>query len=278
MVAIAIGLAVSGVASAASGEAKPELYRGFYAELGGFYPLDVTTRLDINIPGFDLVQEIDLPQALDSSERVDRGRFRGGYRFNRRHEIEFSYVSVNRGNMRSFEESFEFMGMDFTAGVDFQTMLRTVDVELGYKYFIVVHPRGEFGFSFGLHGVLTEFGVDAEAFVTRSFEDLIDLSFSERDTLEVPLPYLGLFFELKLGKKFYFGALGKILDVEIDNYSGHWTTFELNLEHWTFKHVGFGVGYYSYSLDVTKNNVRGIRISGIDMEQDGFQGYLRLNI
>ncbi len=52
----------------------------------------------------------------------------------------------------------------------------------------------------------------------------------------------------------------------------------MNLEHWTFKHVGFGAGYYFNSLDVTKGNVKGIAIAGIEMEQDGAQVYVRLNI
>jgi len=278
IVSLLIGLAINPAIASASGNGKPELYRGFYAELGGFAPLDVKSSLGVSIPDFDLDEEIDLDRILVSDESKDRFRLRGGYRFNRRHEIEFSYVSVTRENEVGFEESFRFLNQDFTVGIDVRTMLKTEDIELGYKYFIVVRPRSEFGFSVGLHAVLTEFSLDAEAFITPTFPDLIDLSIAESDSLDVPLPYLGLFFDLKLTEKLYFGALWKILDVEIDGYAGNWYTFEVSLEHWTFKHLGFGVSYYFNKLDVKKSFASDFALVGLELEQKGVQGYIHVNI
>ena len=283
IVVLVIGLTINPGASAASGDGKPELYRGFYVELGGFAPLDVKTTLGVSIPEFELDEEIDLDTQIDldrilvSNVEVDRSRFRGGYRFSRRHEFEFSYLSVTRENEVMFAESFQYLNQDFTAGIDVRTILKTEDLEIGYKYFIVVAPRGEFGFSLGIHVVQTEFSIDAEAFVTPEFPDLIDLSLSESDSLDVPLPYLGLFFDVKIGERFYFGALGKILDIEIDDYAGNWYTFEVSLEHWTFKHVGFGVGYYFNRLDVTRDRVEVFAIDALELEQSGIQAYVRFN-
>ena len=163
MVALPIALVVS--ASAASGQDKPEFYRGFYGEIGGFLPLDIRMTLGIQIPGVG-EEEIDLDRDLGLEQEVDRFRFGGGYRFNRRHEIEFSYLSVRRSNTRSIEETFDFLGREFTAGLTLDTTMRTKDIELGYKYFIIVRPKMEFGFSTGIHFVPVDFSVDARAFLT----------------------------------------------------------------------------------------------------------------
>ena len=53
--------------------------------------------------------------------------------------------------------------------------------------------------------------------------------------------------------------------------------FELTLEHWTFKHVGFGLGYYFNRLDVTKDSARDFAITGVNLEQSGVQAFVRFN-
>jgi len=276
MVALPIALVVS--ASAASGQDKPEFYRGFYGEIGGFSPLDTRMTLGIQIPGLG-EEEIDL-EDLGLEQEVDRFRLRGGYRFNRRHEIDFSYLSVRRSNTRSIEETFDFLGREFTAGLTLDTTIRTKDIELGYKYFIIVRPKMEFGFSTGFHFVPVDFSVDARAFLTGDFTDIeLDESFVQSESLTVSLPYLGLFFDIKFFDKLYFGALWKILEVEIGDYGGNWSTYEVTLEHWTFKHVGFGVGYYFNKLEVTKENlVRDLGIAGIQSKKTGVYAYVRANI
>jgi len=277
IVALLIGTAIIAGASAASADGKPEFYRGFYVELGSFAPLDVNTRIGVSIPEIVLDQDLDLDRILESSDDASRSRFRGGVRFNRRHELEFSYLSVDRENDVLFQEDFLFLNQNFTIGIDVHTVLNTEDLELGYKYFMVVAPRGEFGFSIGIHAVRTEFSISAETSVTPAFPGLADLSVVETDSLDVPLPYLGLYFDIKLGEKFYLGVFGKILDLEIDDYSGSWHTLEVTLEHWTFKHVGFGVGYYLNDLDVQRENVDEFSINGLDMRQSGVQAYVRLS-
>ena len=274
MVALAVGLVVSG--SAASGQDKPEFFRGFYAELGSFFPLDVKTSLGIQVPGIG-EEKIDLEGDLGlrtNAANADRFRLRGGYRFNRRHEFEFSYLSVTRSNNRSIMETFDFLGREFTFGLSLDTTLETEDVELGYKYFIVVRPQMEFGFSTGLHVVPVDFSVDARAFNL----DPDDVSFDERESLTAPLPYLGLFFDMKFFNKLYFGALWKVFEIEYGDYAGDWSTYEVTLEHWTFEHVGFGVGYYFNKLDVTKTEARGLAIAGIQFKKTGAHAYVRVNI
>jgi len=52
----------------------------------------------------------------------------------------------------------------------------------------------------------------------------------------------------------------------------------VTLEHWTFKHVGFGVGYYFNDLDVTREDARSLAIAGIRFKKTGIQAYVRLNV
>ena len=83
---------------------------------------------------------------------------------------------------------------------------------------------------------------------------------------------------MKFFDKLYFGALWKILEIEYGDYAGSWSTYEVTLEHWTFKHVGFGVGYYFNDLDVTKNDVANFGIATIRFKKTGYQAYVRVNI
>ena len=88
IVGLVIGLTMSPGASAASGDGRPEFYRGLYVELGSFAPLDVDTRIGLVIPEIVLDLELDLDRVLVSNDKTDRSRFRGGIRFNRRHELK----------------------------------------------------------------------------------------------------------------------------------------------------------------------------------------------
>lgn len=255
------------VPSRADGEDR----RGLFIELGVFLPLDLEASLDISIPSFGLKGEVDLEQDLSFPDEENIARLRGGYRFSRRHEIEFSYLSVSRRIDRVYEELLEILGVTFPAGLDLLVAFEALDFQLGYKYFLVQRSKAELGLSGGLHGVYAELEVRAD------LRPNLDLFFAESDQLQLPLPYLGVDFDAEPVNKLHLGARLKVLEIEIWDFSGSLVTFEATLEHRTFRHVGFGIGFYLGDLDASLEPTTDLTVVGLKRKQSGFQLFLRIS-
>ena len=105
---------------------------------------------------------------------------------------------------------------DFAAGFDLTTNFKTEDVELGYNYYIVQRPGGEFGFSAGIHGVLSDITATGSVFVGVTPENpLGTVTAVERDSQTIPLPVFGFHGKVRPAEKLYISGLVKIFEIEI---------------------------------------------------------------
>ena len=81
----------------------------------------------------------------------------------------------------------------------------------------------------------------------------------------------------RFGSKFVLSGLIKVLEIEIGDYSGDWLTIEALIEHRTFNHVGFGVGFYFNDLEATRETLRGAVLTDVGIEATGIALFVRFN-
>ena len=120
--------------------------------------------------------------------------------------------------------------------------------------------------------------IQGEGFKSLSQGERVEFDIVESESVGIPLPFLGLHGKAHLGRKFVFSGLVKVLEVSIGDYSGSWTNVEAMIEHRTFKHVGFGLGFYFSNLDVGAD-VRGAGVvfADLSLEQNGLSFFVRFN-
>ncbi len=275
-VALVLGLLI--LASSPALQAQDQDLRGFWAYVEGFLPLDLESSFTISSGDAEIGTSIDIEGELDLDDAIDRARFRGGFRFGRRHEIEVSYLSVARRNGKILARNLQVGRFEFAAGFELQTQLKTEDVELGYNYYFLQRERGEMGFSLGVHTILNEVTVDGTAFIAPTTGlPRAEFAAVESESVSIPLPYLGLHGKVELGRKFVFSGLVKVFELSIQDYSGSWTSVEAKIEHHTFEHVGFGLGFFLSDLDVQADLARGVVLADFSQEQNGIAVFVRFN-
>ncbi len=259
-------------------QAQDRDLRGFWGYFEGFLPLDLETALTVSAGDAQIGTSIDAESEFGLDGALDRARFRGGFRFGRRQEIEFSYLRVVRNNEKVLTRNLQIGRFEFVAGFELRSELKTEDVELGYNYYFLQRERGELGFSVGLHVIFTELNVDGTAFIAPGAGiPPVELAAAEGESVGIPLPYLGLHGKAKIGRKFVLSGLVKVLDVSIGDYSGNWTGIEAMIEHRTFEHVGFGLAFYLSDLDVGADVAGGALLVDLSLEQTGFAVFVRFN-
>ena len=102
MLALALlaSLAVGGPAAAQNRYDGHKLEDRFYITLGGFWQFDMrsSVRLDAKVPGGNVILGtlIALERQFDLEDDINIGRLDGGYRFNERHRIGWTFWNADK--------------------------------------------------------------------------------------------------------------------------------------------------------------------------------------
>ncbi len=73
---------------------------------------------------------------------------------------------------------------------------------------------------------------------------------SEFSDVTAPLPVLGLSGSWEFAPKWSLYGRLQIFRLEVGDYDGSIDHLAIRLEHQTFRHVGFGLGYDFFELDI----------------------------
>ena len=73
--------------------------------------------------------------------------------------------------------------------------------------------------------------------------------------MTAPLPTIGASVKYSLGRRWlFYGEVG-IFRLEFDQYDGALNELILGFEHRTFEHVGFGMGFNYFEIDVDTDSI-----------------------
>ncbi len=224
-------------------QAAPELerydniYRRATLRVGGvlFGSFGTTARVSSDI-GVGAILDFEDLLGIDRSDQVFR--LDGSYAFNDRHSVVVGYYDIDRSGSETLTEGIEVGDVVIPAG-DVRSSFGTKIFKLSYRYNFVTDARTVIGASFGAHTMRLNLGLESGAFD-------IEESFGAT----VPVPLVGLHAAYALSPTWSLYSTGEALQVSIDDYGGTIIDFRLGLNWDAFEHVGLGVEFNSFRMDI----------------------------
>lgn len=242
------------------GATSPNLYRRFSLSLGTALYRNFDTSLTVSSDAL-AGAVLDLEDTLGVSDHSSVFRLDTYYSFSPRHRLDFSYYAIDRNGRRSIPNDINVGEVVIPAG-SVDTTFDTTIFKLAYRYNFVADERTVVGASFGFH--------------TMQFDTSIGTSnnvVEETFKAIAPLPVLGLHGEYALSDKWRLLASAEFLQVDLGSFRGVLVDQRLSIEHDTFEHVGWGLGFNSFNLSA---NVQDDPLSAdIEYAFQGLMLYLR---
>jgi hypothetical protein len=224
-----------------------------FSASGAALILSTTVRIDSDSgQGTELNSEDD----LGLSKTVFRPRLAARWRPGRRHELEASWVFVNRNGDRTLADSIQVGDTSFSAGARVQSKFRNDQILLVYRWAFHASETSQIGLGVGLGAQVFSFKFDATAGAA-SGGDTVSVQKSVDKRLVGPTASLGLYGRWQLGQDWNIeadlrGIYAKIStvtvwDVEAGAAARYWLSKTWGLE------AGYGLGLYDVKVDVSNS-------------------------
>jgi len=233
----------------------------FKIRIGGFLGNDYNTTARFDSESFRLGTLIDLEDDFNVDNDESIWRLDGFYRFNERHRLGFGVYYSRRDGEAVAGREFVIgkpdqicCGVRIPVGVRVDTKLNFDLYQLTYGYSFVNRRKYEATLGVGVNVRKLDFEIGYQAQLgNRVRAESID----SEDWL--PLPVVGLGGRWNFTGKLETNLRLDAFYLQFDNYEGYYNEALLNLEHNTFKHIGFGLGvnYATLSLRGRQNDIRG---------------------
>lgn len=254
----------AGLPSRSGPEAGYE-WKRFQLSLGAQLIAEVDTVLRVDSETLGRGTEIDLEDDFDVDDSLFLGRIDAGWRFAKRHALDFSAFRLAREGTRVIDRDIQIGDVVFPVDARVTSESEQTIIKLAYRYAFLHRPRGHLGASIGAHTVdwSTEWRAGA-------------LALEEHFDVLVPLPVIGLFGSYALTSKLYLEASSEFFGLEYEEYDGFLNNTRLALEHRTFRHVGFGVGLDYFRIDASVESESRRLSASAEYDYLGLVGYLRI--
>jgi hypothetical protein len=251
-VALIVLVAVTGTAGAEERD-----WARFKINLGAlFTDFDTSVQVGGEVgPGTPIDLEDDL--GLDDDDATLFAAVR--WRFARKHSMTLAYLSLDRDGEENITKQIEFGDEVFDIGLDLQSFFDYNLIDLSYNYRFIQKERFDIGFSVGISAIDYEMGLLAE-----SAGGAADIE--EREDEQYPIPSVGLGVAFRMSEKWVLRTGVKYFEYGEDDWDGSLGIYDLDLEWYPWKHVGFGIGYNRFSVEYEEDGEDPV---DIDYEYDG---------
>lgn len=233
------------------------LDRQFEAKLGVFF-LDTDTTLRVDGNNRDIGTEVNLENEL-GIDSGDRFRVDGYWRFFPRHKVRFMYFNSSSDATRRLTRNIEFGGETFPINASASVNFDVTIFELAYEYSFMKRDNFELAGTIGLHNLGVEAGISAQI---SGGGGSAGTSRDAKADGDGPLPVLGLRGIWALNDNWYIDGQMQFFALSFDNYDGDLQDYQISLNWYPWKNVGFGLGYNHFTTQ-------------LDVEKDHFLGTLR---
>ena len=231
------------VAAQTADDYHPFLSDTFRLEIGAFWPqIDFTGQVD----GRDPSEEIDFDEAFNISDSQMTGSLDFRWRFGEKWSFWGQVWATDNSGKAVLEEDYEWEDLVFKQGTFAKAgiELEVVRAFFGRKFDLA--PHHEFGLGLGVHWMSLETFIEGEIIID---EDTTGFQRANASA-DFPLPNIGAWYLYSWSPKWMLEARGDWLSVTIGDYSGSLWDGQLGINYQAFKHVGFGLHYKGFLLDV----------------------------
>lgn len=270
-----LGISVAGFAADDSRYDGLEPRDTFKIRFGYFLADDYDTTVRLDSRRLLLGTLIDLEEDLNVDSNESVWRIDGFYRFNERHRLSFNTYSSRRNGKVAAGREFVIGdpdrllgGIVIPVGAEVKTTMDFDLYKLGYGYSFVNHRKFEATLGAGVNFRHLDFEISYQAQLGNRVQGDY---FSATEW--VPLPTVGFSGRWNFTEKLETNIRFEAFYLQFDNYEGYYQEALLNLEHATFKHVGFGLGLNYGFLDLhgREDDIRG----ELESRVLGLVGYLK---
>jgi hypothetical protein len=238
---IALSLAcLAAIPAAAQDEVHPFITDKFAVQMGLFMPSKgLNLSVDGTVAGVN--QEFDWEAATGFEDDDEVFMLEGKWRFGEKWSFRAQYYETNKSSRAVLEEDVYWRnniilaGSSVTAGTEF-SLVRTF---FGRSF--DNRANVDTGIGLGLHWL--EIG----AFINPDVNTTGDLSAAK---VSGPLPNFGAWYYYSPSPKWFLGGRLDWLDAKIDKYDGGITNVSAGVNYQLFQHVGIGVKYQLFRLNV----------------------------
>lgn len=209
--------------------------------VGGFVAaFDSTLSLGVNSVGVDVSAEKLL--GLDTELTVFRlgALYRPGE--TRRNQFDFTYAAYHRSGHAVLGSEIDVGDVVLPVGANLDTVFNFDIIRATYSYAILQDDRMRIGIGLGVYIVPLKYSLEMETSGGKTGIEAADVTF--------PLPTLALRADFLLVRKLYLVTSLDAMYLEISDFKGSIYDINAALEYRPWKHVGFGVGYNGFSVDV----------------------------
>ena len=192
--------------------------------------------------------ELDLEDFLGVANRETITQLDALFRVAYFHRLEFSYFELRRNAQKTLERDIDFGDETFPEGTEVETNFESQYVRLAYSYSLMRDQQKELGVTAGLTYSRFETGLSAES--TQQ---------SERVKVNAPLPTIGVFGSVAIGKKWRLDADIDVFALDFNQYDGYMAYLNLGLDRKFGDAIGVGIGYdyYVTKLDAKDGSLQG---------------------
>jgi hypothetical protein len=224
---------------------------------GGFAALmDSSLTLGVNNIGVNVSAENLLN--LDSQVTVFRlnALYRPGK--TRRNQIDFTYAAYHRSGSSILNKEIVVGDVTLPVGAQLDTVFNFDIIRGDYSYAFLQDDRMRIAAGLGIYAVPLKYSLNSTTTSGRVKVEAADIT--------LPLPALALRADFLLIPKLYLMTSIDAMYIEYQNFQGSLYDVNLALEYRPWKHVGLGVGFNSFTVDVknsgTKSEYPGANFNG----------------
>jgi opacity protein-like surface antigen len=220
-----------------------------YLSLGAYFAtMDSAFRIGDSNLGIGIELDAEDFLGLDTSEssfRID-----AGYRFGKTmlHKVDFSWYTFHREGSKFIDEQIEVppeQGGGTLGPGDFSTKFNFDIYKIKYEYSFVFDERVDLNVGLGLYIMPIEIGMSVVA--NGVFQG------SMKEYITAPLPVFSLGFDFAITPKWIVRQQLELFHLELGDYKGGISSYNVALEWLNWKNVGIGLGLDAMQVRVEAN-------------------------
>lgn len=234
----------------------PYLSDRFHIELGLFIPdKDINLRVDGSLPG----ENIDFEDQVGASESENTGAVDFRWQFGKKWNFAAQAWRVNSGGRWELDENLEWEDIVLKEGTFAEVGLDLDVVRAFFGRRVWQRPGQEFGLGLGLHWLELGAFIQGQALLNVGGSDGETEFRRESVSAGAPLPNIGAWYMVSWSPRWVFQARTDWFSASIDEYAGSLTNVSAGVNYQPFEHVGFGLAYnyFRIDVDVDKTDWRG---------------------
>lgn len=224
-----------------------------------FVGADVVLGTTIKINNSDGTEGTEIDQGtLGISKNTFAPLVAAAWRPGRRHELQLSYLYINRSGTKVLTDTVNFADTSFAAGLRIDSKFSAPSLALSYRFAFMAKEKTQVGFQVGLGALFFNTEIDAVAGATGGGPDTTIVPYSAKKSLTGPTATVGLYGMFRAGDHWYLGANAGAIGAKISGITATTWTGGVDARYFFSDHWAAAGGWA----------INGIKISS-DPDSDG---------